>query len=484
MNDSLSSKVNVLSRVKHELEKQNKQLEDARTELRFQNVTLVQKSIDLSDLMRVLEDKNYDLEQSRAELEKTLAAYQKSREELRVAKEAAEAATRIKSEFLANMSHEIRTPMNGVIGMINLLLEAEPTDEQRELAETARISAESLMSIINDILDFSKVEAGRLDLEPVPFDLFIVAEEVLDLLSIEASKRDIDVRMRYAPDTPRHFVNDPGRIRQVLVNLMSNAIKFTLKGHVILDIRAEVAAKDEIHVIVTVDDSGIGIPEDKLKSIFEQFSQADMSATRKFGGAGLGLTISRHLVELMGGDIRATSRVGVGSTFTVTLPMLLDWSAEQNAARLNAGSIHDGKTEAAECLSGRILVVEDNVVNQKVAVRMLEKMGCRVDVAANGLEALDILARCPYDLVFMDLHMPEMDGLTATIEIRRQECGDYRIPIVAMTADAMTGDREKCLDAGMDDYITKPVRKSDVQAALRNWIRPDQINKRAVLHSR
>ena len=393
-------------------------------------------------------------------------------DDIRRAKELAEEATRTKSDFLANMSHEIRTPMNAILGLSHLILKTELSERQRDYVQKVESSGLHLMGIINDILDFSKVEAGKIELEQAEFELQSLLDSAIALVAEKSCAKGLDLVFDVAPDVPRHLVGDSLRLSQILVNFANNAVKFTEHGEIVVSAQVQQRVGDQLLMRFAVKDTGIGMTPDQMTRLFESFHQADSSITRKYGGTGLGLAISKRLAELMGGEVGVDSTAGAGSTFWFTA--LVGIGSEPTAtARSTQPAAGDARQLLASLQGARILLVEDNDINQIVASEILADAGLEVDIAHDGLMAIEMVQAIPYDLVLMDMQMPVMDGIAATIAIR-QLAGFEDLPIVAMTANAMDKDRERCLQAGMTDYLSKPFEPAELWRVLLRWTRVPQ----------
>lgn len=384
-------------------------------------------------------------------------------EELRAARDAALASDKAKSEFLANISHEMRTPLNAICGMCELMIGQELPEPHASRAKLAHAAVNVLTTTIDDLLDLSKLEAGHMTLDPVPTDIRELVGTAFSLISAQAHAKGVRLRLEIAETVPLFLRVDPLRLRQVVTNLLNNALKFTEKGSVSLSVSTEPVGDKEVFLDVCVRDTGIGIAPEVQSRLFQPFTQADASTTRRYGGTGLGLAISRRLVEAMGGVIGLESSPGAGSLFWFRIPLPIEGEALPVEAP-------PAPTPGLSRL--RVLIVEDNAANRQIAVEMLAHLGVVAETAENGKEGLERMARSPYDLVFMDCSMPVMDGYEATAQWRRREASGARLPIVAMTAYALQGDKEKCLAAGMDDYLSKPVRLRDFAGALSRWARP------------
>jgi signal transduction histidine kinase/CheY-like chemotaxis protein len=406
-----------------------------------------------------LEERNRELALENAQLEN--AIFQANDMALK-----AESASHTKSQFLADMSHEIRTPMNAVLGMASMMEGTSLSAEQRDYIETIRQSGETLMDLINDILDFSKIEAGRVDLEFIPVQVRTLVSETINLLRLKAEDKSLYLRSDISPDVPAVLTGDPTRIRQILINLVGNAIKFTHKGGIEIGVRLKSAEDLKIRLQLFVKDSGIGIPQDRMDRLFRPFSQVDASTTRNYGGTGLGLAISSRLCELMNGRMWVESVYGHGSTFFFEIELLpppVDAVQQEGDASANTPA------HVVDPASVRILLAEDNPVNSKVAMLLLKRAGYAPDLAENGKQVLEAFRKKLYDVVLMDVQMPEMDGLTATRKLRKMLGAKSRRPyIIALTASAGKPDHDRCIDAGMDAFLAKPIRVNDMLALLKN----------------
>ncbi len=424
------------------------------------------------------------IEMQNIQLQQEIAERKRAEKESECSREAAEKANKIKSDFLANMFHEIRTPMNAIMGFTILTLKTDISREQRNYLRKIKKASDALLDIINDTLDFSKIEAGKLKIGEMPFRMKELLEDISDMFSSQAVQKGIRLSISLSPKVPEGLIGDPGRIRQVLVNLTSNAVKFTLTGEIAINITCAKETADDAMLSFKIRDTGIGISEADIHKIFSPFSQADASSTRKYGGTGLGLAICREIAALMGGSIQAESKSGRGSTFTFTAPLKKLRADSEFLCYENTDHPEKKgeKNEDAPCLNGTgVLVAEDNDINQEVAVSFLNDMGIMTDAVLNGKAAVEAVQKGHYDAILMDVRMPEMDGYEATRKIREYENifrPLNRIPIIAMTAHAMQGDREKCLAADMNDYISKPFDQEGLYKVLARWIKTGERGKR------
>ncbi|MFQ3573276.1 MAG: response regulator [Thermodesulfovibrionales bacterium] len=404
------------------------------------------------------------------ELEHTVKELQKAQKDLIDAKELADTANRHKSEFLATMSHEIRTPMNVIIGISQILLDSDISDENKQHVSILKSSAESLLSILNDILDISKIESGVAEVEDISFNIKSLIEDLKNFFGIAANQKGLDIKTYISDDVSDFIISDYMKVKQILWNLLSNAIKFTEKGHI--EVRLERApypslSSEVVHLRFSISDTGIGIPAKKKSHIFESFTQIDSSTTRKYGGTGLGLAICKGLVNILGGSIDVDSEVGKGSTFYFTIPVKIPYTEPQKIPVCQ--EVEDVRDKKKKKLD--ILVVDDNELNQMIATRILTKVGHSVTTASDGTEAIDLLQKRTFDIVFMDINMPNMDGYETTKKIRSLgiNAGEGPIPIIAMTAYATDGDKDRCLESGMDDYISKPIDSKALYRLLENY---------------
>lgn len=437
---------------------------------------LSDRNDELTILANTLQLMQKRIDERSKNLTKALQESKELNQKLLIAKEAAEASTLAKSQFLASMSHEIRTPMNGVMGMLQLLEHSALNDSQRNNVSIAQNSANSLLSLINDILDFSKIEAGKMDFENIAFDLRHEMDVFIKIMVFKAQEKGLDLILDTTQLPPQGMIiSDPGRLRQIVTNLVSNAIKFTTKGKITLTLALKTEDPTHGRLYIDVTDTGIGIAQEKIESLFEMFTQADGSTTRQYGGTGLGLAIVKKLSKLMGGTVSATSTIDEGSTFSVNILVELADPSIVNKKQKDSKSPIIDQENPQWPSNTKILLVDDDPVNQMVAEELLKVIGLDTHTASNGAHALEILAQIQdksYTLIFMDCQMPVMDGYEATSAIRNAKAGEQykNIPIIAMTANAMAGDREKCLLWGMNDYISKPIDINELQSALEKWI--------------